>query len=361
MWSAYSEIGLLGLDSNMRTTPHFSCFITIQILCFGVGQIYSHMKGHFRLVTIVLSVVLLCLPMAGFAQGKKPTIMILPSDNWCEQRYFLTSFKDQGREITIPDYSTAFKEDTEICAVMSQLGQMMTDLGYSVKDSEQEVKALEISQGEDNVTFSRSGDMLAESSLDILKRKSKADIIVQIGWWTHKENKGRSVSFTIEAFDTYTNKRIATSTGLSKPSQDIVPRILASAVKRQIKTFDEQLSTYFNAMAKNGREISLVVRRWGLWENDLQTEYSGEELIDVIQDWLHKNTVYGMFNLSDFTENHAQFEQVMIPLVNNKGVPMDARMFAGELRKYLSKPPYCIDCKVMMRGLGQSIIILGEK
>lgn len=32
MWSAYSEIGLPGLDSNMRTTPHFSCFITTVVI-----------------------------------------------------------------------------------------------------------------------------------------------------------------------------------------------------------------------------------------------------------------------------------------------------------------------------------------
>ena len=30
------------------------------------------------------------------AQVKKPTIMILPSDNWCEQRFFMTEFDNQG-------------------------------------------------------------------------------------------------------------------------------------------------------------------------------------------------------------------------------------------------------------------------
>ena len=31
-----------------------------------------------------------------FGQAKKPTLMILPSDNWCEQRYFNTEFNNQG-------------------------------------------------------------------------------------------------------------------------------------------------------------------------------------------------------------------------------------------------------------------------
>ena len=30
------------------------------------------------------------------AQAKKPTLMILPSDNWCEQRFFNTVFDNQG-------------------------------------------------------------------------------------------------------------------------------------------------------------------------------------------------------------------------------------------------------------------------
>lgn len=41
-----------------------------------------------------MSTVLQC-----FAQGKKPTLMILPSDNWCSQRYFMTEFDNQGSTV----------------------------------------------------------------------------------------------------------------------------------------------------------------------------------------------------------------------------------------------------------------------
>ena len=40
---------------------------------------------------------------------------------------------------------------------------------------------------------------------------------------------------------------------------------------------------------------------------------------------------------------------------------MDARDFATELRKYLRKSPFEITAKVMVRGLGEAIIVLGEK
>lgn len=303
---------------------------------------------------------LLC-SVAVSGQSKKPTLMILPSDNWCEQRYFMTRFNDQGSVVSVPDYQTAFREDYEIGMVVSQIGQILTDAGYSLKDTEQELKKIAREIAEDAVTVSKSGAAIAESPLDILKRSSKSDIIIQIGWQVNQERGGKSVSFVLEAFDSYTSKRVATATGISKVSSEIVPRILARSVKEQIKPFCKQMDSFFADAENNGREIILTVRKWDDWDNDLETEFNGEELLEIIQNWLNKNTVAGNYNLSDATENFAKFEQVRIPLTNKKGVAIDARAFASELRKFLQKAPYNIPVKVMTRGLGEAYIILGEQ
>lgn len=136
---------------------------------------------------------------------------------------------------------------------------------------------------------------------------------------------------------------------------------METAVKNNVKTFDQQMATWYADQEANGREISLTVRCWDNWENDLETEYDGEELTDCIQSWLHKNCVNGSYNLSDGTESFAQFEQVRIPLLDEKGKAMDARAFATLLRKYLQQPPYNITSKVIIRGLGEAVLILGEK
>jgi len=94
---------------------------------------------------------------------------------------------------------------------------------------------------------------------------------------------------------------------------------------------------------------------------NLETEFSGDELTDCIQSWLRNNCVGGAFNLSDGTETFAQFEQVRIPLQDEKGRLMDARTFATNLRKFLQKEPYNITSKVIIRGLGEAVLILGEK
>ena len=288
--------------------------------------------------------------------------MILPSDNWCNQRYFMTSFSNQGSTVKVPNYQQAFMEDTELPLVISKVGGVLTGLGYSLKDAEQEIKSIATKTAEDNVTYSKtSGAALNETPLDVLKRRVKSDIIIQIWWKLNRDSKGHSASFTLEAFDTYTNKRIATSTGTTKSSKEIIPMLLEQAVKENIKPFDEQMSRWYDEQEKKGREIVLTVRCWDNWENDLETEYDGNELTDCIQDWLAEHTVNSSYSYSDGTETFAQFEQVRIPLLDERGRAMDARAFATELRKYLQKPPYNITSKVMMRGLGEAIIVLGEK
>ena len=302
---------------------------------------------------------LMALPLMA-ALEKKPTLMILPSDNWCAQRYFTTTYENQGVSVVIPDYPTAFREDTELGGMVSKVGELLTGLGYSLKDCEQEFKAMQSRIAEDNVTMSNSGATLVESPLDMLKRRTKSDIIIQLGWQVNKAQNGHSVTFTLEAFDAYTGKRIATASGTGDASEEIVPKLLENAVSQKIGDFDLQMTRYYADLQANGREIVMTVRCWDSWGNNLETEYGNEELLDCIQNWLNENTVNGAFNLTDATETMAQFEQVRIPFFDEKGRAMDARAFATQLRKYLLQQ-YQITAKVMVRGLGEANIILGEK
>lgn len=319
-------------------------------------------KGRFKPIGVILICCFVFFPIIKIhSQGKKPTLMILPSDNWCSQRYFMQAFDNQGSTTKIPDYERAFKEDIELPQVISKVGGVLTEFGYSLKDAEMEIKSLKVKQAEDNVVSSKSGASLVETPLDILKRRMKSDIIIQLWWNVTKDPKGKIVSFTLEAFDSYTNKRIATSTGNTKPTGEAIPLALEKTVKENIKDFDKQLDKWYSDQQKNGREIVFTIRCWDNWDNDLETEFDGEELTDIIQDWLRNNTVKSSFNLTDGTETFAQFEQVMIPIVDEQGKGMDARSFASSLRKYLQRTPYNITSKVLIRGLGEATLVLGEK
>ena len=310
-----------------------------------------------------LYLILLFVSQVVFGQAKKPTLMILPSDNWCEQRYFMTEFDNQGTKQKVPNYKQAFQEDTEIGQVISKIGALMIDRGFPLKDAEQELKAIENRTAEDNMTSSSTtGSSISESPLDKLKNKVKSDIIIQIWWKVSKTENGKIVSFTLEAFDAYTNKRIAASTGNSLPNNtDIIPVILQNSILANIDPFVAQLQSHFDDIMLYGREIRLTVKKWNNWDKNLETEIDGKELTDYINEWVQKNSVKGRFNMSDATENTIRFEQVRIPLYDTNNNAIDARQFAKGLQKYFKNAPFNFEVKLMTRGLGEAIIVLGEK
>ena len=203
---------------------------------------------------------------------------------------------------------------------------------------------------------------IAESPVDILKNKAKADIIIQIWWKVTKTDAGKVLSFTVEAFDAYTNKRIAAATGNSEPNNTaIVPVLLEQALLSKIDPFVNQLQQHFDDMLVNGREIRLTVKRWNTWQYTLEDEIVGEEITDHINNWMQTNTVNKRFNMSDASENIIRFEQVRIPIYDANGNPIDARAFAKGLQKHLKSTPYNFEVKLVTRGLGEAILILGEK
>lgn len=88
----------------------------------------------------LLLFILLVFVSSTIIAQKKPTLMILPSDNWCTQRYFMSEYQNQGESVRIPNYLQAFQEDVELPAVISKVGELMVELGYSLKDAEMEIK-----------------------------------------------------------------------------------------------------------------------------------------------------------------------------------------------------------------------------
>ena len=312
------------------------------------------MKSNF------IALLLLC-SMITFAQtAKKPTIMVIPSDHWCTSRYFTKTMDNQGKKVTINDYEAAFREDAELYNVAAKIGEIMAADGYPVKDYMQEYKSLMDEQTEEEVTMSSMGSMIEETPLDMLRRRVKYDIELRVDWTVNKEANGKSISVNIAAIDSYSNKQVAAANGTSEAADMIVVRLIENALLEQMSNFALQLNKHFEDLQTNGREISLQIRCWDSGMVTLEDENEdGDELIDVIAEWIEDNTVKGAYNLASNTETRAKFEQVRIPMFNDKGRAMDARMFANQLRKYLREQS--IECKVMNKGLGEAVLVLGEK
>jgi hypothetical protein len=298
-----------------------------------------------------------------FGQAKKPTLMVVPSDVWCNTNGYMMEFNDQGTKIKIPDYKKAIQENSDLLLVISAINGMMAERGFPLKNLESAMKTLSSNSAEDNMMASKeSGSGLSESPIDALKKTAKADIIIQMTWTVNTTGPKKSISFNLQGLDSYTDKQIATAVGTGAPSFTAeIPVLLQEAVTAHIDNFSASLQTHFDDMFANGREVILKIQKWDDFDGDLETEFDGKELGSIIEEWLAANTQSGRFNTTDITENMALFEQVRIPLYNAAGRASDARDFAKGLSKFLKDAPYSIPNKLVMKGLGRATIILGGK
>lgn len=309
----------------------------------------------------VLTAILLCLVLIVSGQDKKPTIMVVPSDVWCNQHGYMTIFDNQGIQQKVPDYKTALQSDADLLLVIGAINTLMADRGFPLKNLESVLKSIEQRRIEDNMTVSNvSGAEMAESTLDRLLRTAKADIIMQITWTVNTLGPKKSVTYNLQGIDSYTDKQIAGAQGTGAPSFAAeIPVLLQEAVLTHMDNFCFQLQSYFDDLVDKGREISLDIRVFDAGEMDLETEFNGMELTEIIDEWMSANTVNHVFNKAEATENFIQYEQVRIPLYKTNGAIMDAESFIRNLRNYL-RQDYKIQSKVMARGLGRAILVIGE-
>jgi hypothetical protein len=305
---------------------------------------------------------LMLLSSLGFSQAKKPTIMILPSDVWCNTNGYMMEFDNQGTKVKIPDYKKAFQENADLLNVISKINGLMADRGFPLKNAESSLKSLDAESAENSMLTSKNGGAVAESPVDKLKKTAKADIIMQLTWTVNTTGPKKSITFNLQGLDSYTDKQVATAQGTGAPSFSAeLPILLEEAVLAYLDNFNSSLQKHFDDMFANGREIIIRIKKFDSWDGDLEKDYAGKELSAVIEDWMAKNTVKGRFNTTDATENMMLFEQVRIPLYDATGKATDARGFCKDLQKYLSAAPYTITNKLMMKGLGQATIVLGDK
>ena len=313
----------------------------------------------------ILAICLFC-SMSLFAQAKKPTIMVVPSDNWCIQNGYTQNYDNQGKNVIVSDYKAALQNNSDLLLAISKINELMAERGFPLKNLESCIKSLENQSAEDAMLTSKSGAEVSESPIDKLKKVAKADIIIQLTWTVNQTGPKKSVTFNLQGLDAYTDKQVAASSGTGSESfTSELAILLEEAVLAHIDNFNSQLQNHFDDMAQNGREIIVRIKVWDDFADGdgLETEYDGKELSEIIEDWMADNTVAGRFNTSDATENMMLFEQVRIPLFEEKegkARAIQARDWVRKLQKHL-KEKYQIESKLMMQGLGQAQLILGGK
>ena len=257
-------------------------------------------------------------------QMMKPSVMVVPSNAWCQANGYM---KTNGGT-TYPDYQTALNSSMELVNVISKINILMSDRGFPLQNLETALKNLSTS----------------------------------LTWNVNTMGPRRSVTFNLQALDSYTAKQVAGAQGTGTPSFSAeIPVLLEEAVIDHMDSFCNRLMEHFTDIQQNGREITLDIRLFDTAGIDFETEYDDYELAEIITRWIAQNSVNHRFSRGPSTANMLQFRDVRIPVVDSYGMPMDAYAFARDFARFFKKEPYNIPSKVLARGLGKAVIVLGEK
>lgn len=307
----------------------------------------------------------LCLIAAtSFGQARKPRLMVVPSDNWCYQHGFVTEYNNQGVTEYIPDYRAALVKNPDLLPVISAINGLMADRGFPLENLESVMRSINRQSIELSAVSARDGSTVQSNELMELRRQAKADIILQLSWTVNEVGPRRSVTYTLQGLDSYTNNEIASAGGTGDPSFTVeTPVLLREAAVAHMDEFCNRLQNHFDDLFANGRAVAIYIN---VFENargiDLETEFDGKELREVIEDWMANNTVSGRYSLVDDNELYMQFDDVRIPVYDERGRSIAANQFARELVKFLRNAPYNItDIKLLNQGLGQVTLLLGNK
>ncbi|MCQ2329186.1 MAG: DUF6175 family protein [Paludibacteraceae bacterium] len=295
------------------------------------------------------------------AQAKKPSIMVVPSDLWCNQNGYVLTFENYGGSTTIPDYKKALQTNDQLVYVIAKLGSLMADRGFPLNTLESALARIEETTARNLVMTSKSGASIKENPIDLLNRQARADILMKVTWSVKKNGPKNYVTYVLQAVDPYTGKQVAGAEGVGVPSMSAsIDVLIEEAVLTNMDNFCARLQSHFDDLFANGREVAMDIQVWDDATLDLETEFGGKELAEIIDDWIAENTVEHRYSKAEGSETYARYDQMRIALYTPQGKPQDAESFVRQLRTYLRKT-FEIECKVVPDGLGHCYLMIGGK
>ena len=268
----------------------------------------------------IFSFLVLCLALLFFGSGytvqaqtkaKKPRVVVIPSDRLLQSMGLLSATDDMGEEGWVGHYDKAFL-NVELQAALSKFNELMKDRGFEVTSLEQELK---LAKNDRNHTI-------------------PVDIKIELSYTVNKKGPSYSILFTLEAFDVYSNKSIASSSGTGQPAlTSDISNLLQEAVMNYLDKFNSQLQSTFESYLTSGRESRLTVLATG--GLSLEKEIGGKSIAQHVEDWLNDHCVQHAFSVDDQNEERMNVSQSMMPLLNAQGRAVDARVFYRDLTKVL--------------------------
>lgn len=316
---------------------------------------------------ILLTGICSVLALAGWAQGIKPTMMVVPEDNWCRNNGYV---KEDGQTI---DYEKALSND-EMRGSIIVMNDIMAGVGYPMESLQHRLGDLHTEAAMDMVAQSKGGGDIIEDDLDKLLRSANADIVIKLGLNYKPAGPRKIVEFQVESVDAASGKTIQGEIGNSTPSNAPANALVNEAVGGFMNNFLARIDQYFSDVERNGREGRLVFK---IAEDspytmidEIEIPGVGEgELRDYIEYWLGEHTIDNSPRAGQSSKAMAEYSQVRFPLfgVRTSGFGKDkAKPVAMTAEKFIkdivpSLQSLGMSAYVIPQGIGKATIIIGGK
>lgn len=282
-----------------------------------------------KLSKIVLSTAVAAVSVLTLNAGAPPTVMFMPDKTWCNANNYVERSERNGKTRITEKYDEAFL-NSDLKNVVVQLNGLMKDNGLPVKDygATSEIDDEEEMEEEAYNDDTQSGGTMDMTNYEALMNKLRPDIIIKIGWDVNKVGFNYTMSYRLEAIDSYSGKSIAQVTAETPTMKTTVPvaAALKNAATEHMGAFIGRLQEHFDDLQTNGREITVACRIGNNGSGiNFNSEYDGKELSTIISDWMNDNTVNHVYSTRNSSRNRISFEQVRIPFKDSAGRVMQAK------------------------------------
>jgi len=249
----------------------------------------------------------------------QPTIMVIPYANKGE------------------DLRTVLEADISRRVALIKVKEGFDSRGFTTVDFVAKLKAAEV-----DGLFNSDAQSDVKSTM---VEYSGADIYVEVEAYAAKAASGNSMRLTLTAYDAFTGNSLANKTEESGQFYtDNFDKLVEKALKKKAdEAQPEMLEDFLNVMqgkftdiVENGRPIKVI---FGLKEDseyDYDTEVNpGNDMLEaVIDDWMSKNAYKGNYHSQGVTKLSLIYDQVRIPLRDEKDKNFSPNRFAQQIVKF---------------------------
>ena len=286
----------------------------------------------------------------------KPTLMVIPSDQYLQNAGFLKTKEVNGRTVYIRDYLNFVLNNDTNKNIVRTVQNYFIQQGYPLTDLEQSLKSLNVQSNMDDA------DNIGKDAKTLLVETCHPDIILEFDYDSKKEfvsrtTKKTTINYTMAALDAFSNKTVASFVKTNLDGD--FTTYLEKQLPKDLPGFVSQIKDYFKDIVVNGRDITFRIAIAADSAINLSDEYNdvGDTYTDWIREWIKTNAKNGTASLNRNTDKELYYTSVRITNNDEDGTQFNAYDFANKFRKEFIKN-FSLRCTNSTQGLGDAYIII---